>query len=424
MARKKVTTQKTTEQLYQERNKRINDAIRLKIPDRVPVEMSFGYFPARYMKMPTSVVYYEPDRWLAAVKQTVIDFEPDGLFYIQALAPGKAMEILDPKTTKWPGHGVSTEFGNQAVEGEWMKPNEYDLLMNDPTDFLLRVYLPRVVGAMEPFAQFPQLASGGFGYDAAMRLAQFLVKPEVAQAIERLQRAAREWAEWQKKIPNLAREVEALGFPVATGPGGGGAPFDQVMNSLRGMPGTMTDMFRQPDKLLELIDYFLKRSLARIAAMPKREDSPRAFMATHRGSDGFMSLKQFEKFYWPGLKKIILAVIEKGIVPCIFFEGDWTSRLEYLLELPKGKLMAHLDSTDIFKAKEILNGHICLRGNVPGSVLTAGSVQDVKDYCKKLIDVVGKDGGLVVCPRVVPDMAKPENLHAMIDFTKEYGVYR
>ena len=185
----------------------------------------------------------------------------------------------------------------------------------------------------------------------------------------------------------------------------------------------MMDMYRQPDRLLELIDFFLKRSLERIAAMPKREDAPRVFMATHRGSDGFMSIKQFETFYWPGLKKVILAVIEKGMVPCIFFEGTWTARLEYLLELPKGKLLAHFDSTDIFKAKDVLKDHICIRGNVPGSLLTAGTPQDVKDYCMKLIDVVGKRGGLVVCPRVVPDEATAENLHAMIDFTKEYGVY-
>jgi uroporphyrinogen-III decarboxylase len=190
------------------------------------------------------------------------------------------------------------------------------------------------------------------------------------------------------------------------------------------MPGTMVDMYRQPDKLLELIEYFQSRTLARIAAMPAKNDNPRVFMATHRGSDGFMSIKQFEKFYWPGLKKVILAVIEKGLTPCVFFEGNWTTRLEYMLELPKGKVLAHLDSTDIFRAKEVLHDHICLRGNVPGSLLTAGRVQDVKDYCKKLIDVVGKGGGLIVCPRVVPDEATAENLHAMIDFTAEYGVYR
>ncbi|GAG28468.1 unnamed protein product, partial [marine sediment metagenome] len=92
-------TDKTTEELYQERDKRVNDAIRLEIPDRVPIDMSFGYFPAKYVGIPASVVYYEPDKWLEAVKKTVIDFQPDSLFYIQALSPGKAMELLDPKTT-------------------------------------------------------------------------------------------------------------------------------------------------------------------------------------------------------------------------------------------------------------------------------------------------------------------------------------
>ena len=415
-------TQKTTEELFQERNKRINDAIQLKIPDRVPVEMSFGYFPAKYLGLPCSVVYYQPDKWLEAVKKTVVDFHPDGLFYIQALSPGKALEILDPKTSRWPGHGVPENHGNQAIEGEWMKSDEYDKVIHDQTDFLLRVYLPRTVGSMEAFANFPQLSAGGFGFNAAMTLAEALARPDIAAAVERLQKAGRESIAWRKSIPVLSREVERLGFPVG-GMGAGGAPFDQIMNSLRGMPGAMVDMYRQPDRLLELIDVFLERSLARIAAMPKREDGPRAFMATHRGSDGFMSLKQFDTFYWPGLKKVILAVIEKGIVPCIFFEGNWTARLEYLLELPKGKLMAHFDSTDIFKAKEVLKDHICIRGNVPGSLLTAGSPQEVKDYCKKLIDVVGKGGGLVVCPRVVPDEATAENLHAMIDFTTEYGVY-
>jgi uroporphyrinogen-III decarboxylase len=414
--------EKTTEELYKERDKRVNDAIALKIPDRVPIEMSFGYFPAKYTGVPCSVVYYEPEKWLAAVKKTVMDFQPDSLFYIQSLSPGKAMELLEPKTMRWPGYGVSPYHANQAIEGEWMKADEYDLLMKDRTNFILRVYLPRVVGAMEPFSKLPDFSAMGFGQMGAQALAETLAQPEMAAAIARLQESGRLSIEWRKKIPDMRKEIEKLGFPVG-GMGAGGAPFDQIMNGLRGMPGTMVDMYRQPDKLLELIAQFLNESLARIAAMPYRDDHPRVFMATHRGSDGFMSLKQFEKFYWPGLKRVILAAIDKGMVPCIFFEGNWTQRLEYLLELPRAKIMAHLDSTDIFRAKEVLNNHICIRGNVPGSVLTAGTVDDVKEYCKKIIDIVGKDGGLVVCPRVVPDEAKPENLHAMIDFTKEYGVY-
>lgn len=136
-----------------------------------------------------------------------------------------------------------------------------------------------------------------------------------------------------------------------------------------------------------------------------------------------MSNKQFEIFYWPTLKKSIEALVDKGYTPNIFFEGEYTSRLEYLLELPKGKVIGLFDRSDMARVKEVLGNHICIAGNVPPSLLQAGTVQEVKDYCKWLIDVVGKDGGYIMAPGCSVDEVEPENLKAMVDFTKEYGVY-
>jgi uroporphyrinogen-III decarboxylase len=98
--------------------------------------------------------------------------------------------------------------------------------------------------------------------------------------------------------------------------------------------------------------------------------------------------------------------------------------MEYLLEFPKGKVLARLDSTDIVKAKEILKGHMCLEGNLPSSLLQMGTVEEVKDYCKKLIDACAPGGGYILSPRSSTDEVNPENLKAMIEFTKEYGVYK
>ncbi len=39
---------KTPEVLYQERIKRVQDAIELREPDRVPIIGQFGFFPAKY----------------------------------------------------------------------------------------------------------------------------------------------------------------------------------------------------------------------------------------------------------------------------------------------------------------------------------------------------------------------------------------
>lgn len=136
-----------------------------------------------------------------------------------------------------------------------------------------------------------------------------------------------------------------------------------------------------------------------------------------------MSLRQFETFYWPTLKKLILAMVEKGLTPCPFFEGDYTTRLDYLLELPRGKVLCHFDSTDMSKAKQILGDHLCIMGNVPSSLLQIGTTQEVEDYCRNLIDVAGKGGGFIMTHRSSIDEANPANIKAMIDFTKEYGTY-
>ena len=146
-------------------------------------------------------------------------------------------------------------------------------------------------------------------------------------------------------------------------------------------------------------------------------------MPLHRGSDGFMSIEQFEKFYWPTLKAAILKNIELGYISAPFWEGIWDDRLEYLLELPKGKVVFHCENTDIFRAKQVLGGHMCIQGGVPPSILQYGTPEEVDAHCKKLIEVVGKDGGFILGPGSAIDYARPENLKAMVKSVEKYGWY-
>jgi uroporphyrinogen-III decarboxylase len=143
----------------------------------------------------------------------------------------------------------------------------------------------------------------------------------------------------------------------------------------------------------------------------------------HKGADGFMSDSQFKKFYWPTLKKVILGLIDQGTVPFLFAEGGYESRLEVISELPAGKTVWHFDFTDMARAKKILGKTACLVGNVPASLLNTGTVDEVKTYCKNLIDAAGKDGGFILASGGVIDKARPENIRTMIEFTQEYGVY-
>lgn len=414
---------KTPEQLYQEREKRVTDAIQLKIPDRVPISTIFGYFPAKYAGITCEDAFYDYDKWLMAYKKTVLDFEPD-IAHLWQFFPGTVLEYLDPREIKWPGHGVSPYHGHQSVEGEWMKADEYDAFLEDISDYMLRVYIPRRYGALEPLRMLPPLSSAMFGYRA---LAQAMNIPEVTGALETFIKAAHELSKWKSKIgafglTMLGEEIEKLGFPLLT-QAHARVPFDMISDHLRGIRGTMLDMYRQPDKLLKACEKVLPITLNNAVTAAKRSGNPRVFVVLHNGSDGFMSRKQFETFYWPTFKRLILALVDEGLTPCVFFNGDCTSRLEYLLELPKGKVLIHFEATDIFKAKEVLKGHMCIEGNVPSSLLQAGTPQDVTDYCKRLIDVVGKNGGLIMSSSSPVDEAKPENLKAMYDFTKEYGKY-
>ena len=74
----------------------------------------------------------------------------------------------------------------------------------------------------------------------------------------------------------------------------------------------------------------------------------------HYSSGHPADLKQFEQFYWPYLLKLVNALADAGYTPEIFFEGDYTQRLEYLRQLPKGKCIARFDRSDMARAKQVL----------------------------------------------------------------------
>jgi hypothetical protein len=411
---------KSPEELYEEREKRVRDAIELREPDRVPVSLRTVYFPAQYLGIPISTAYYNRVEWRKAVMKTIIDFEPDIYMDSSGMSSGSVMDILNPTQTKWPGGTLPNNVSHQAIDVECMKEDEYDLFLSDPTDFTLRYVLPRAYGLMKPLADLPKLTDVMMGFGM---LTSILARKEYRELGKKIVQAGEEQEKWNSAVGNLEEQAARLGFPPNSHMGGvGGAPFDMISDFYRGMRGAMLDMFRRPDKLLAACDMLLEWRMQRaMPADPNRRGNPkRLFLALHRGAEGFMSIKQFEKFYWSGLKKAMLKNIELGFVPMPFCEGAYGNRLEYFLEMPKGKSVAHFDLTDMFRAKEILKDHVCIMGNVPATLLQVGSPQDVEEYCRKLIEVCGKGGGLILTNGSSTDMAKPENLKAMMDAPKKY----
>jgi uroporphyrinogen-III decarboxylase len=309
----------------------------------------------------------------------------------------------------------------QYIEGEYMKADEYDAFLFDPSGFMLRMYWPRVSGALEPFRNLPPMYSIISYYMGLMAFSAF-DSPEIEAALEALLKAAKEAKRILSGAVAYAKKMQSLGFPQQFG-GLAQAPFDTLSDFFRGTKGAMLDMFRRPDKVLEACEKLLPIMLES-GLGAGRLGHRRVFIPIHKGLDGFMSPQQFNTFFWPTLRRLIVGLIEAGQTPLVLWEGDCTSRLETIADIPAGKAVYWFERTDIFKAKEILGKTACIRGNVPLSTLSTGTPDDVKAYCKELIDAVGKDGGFIMDASTVLDDAKPENVRAMIDFTKEYGVYR
>ena len=414
------TSDKTPGQLYEEREKRVRDAIQLREPDRVPVRLETHAFPARYTAIPMAAKYYDLAAWKEATKKTILDFEPD--IYQSTVMPesGETLSLLGPKHLKWPGGALPPHLAHQAVEQEYMKAEEYDLFLDDPTDYTLRYLIPRGYGGLAPLATLPYLADS-FGSVAG--LTSLFTKAEFLEMARVVFEAGQAQEQAEKVTTGFDEEMALLGFPQAShGGGAGGAPFDLLSDRYRGMRGAMLDMYRCPDKLLAACDRILKWRVAaaRPADPAKRGNPKRVFTALHRGAEGFMSRKQFETFYWPGLKQALLHTIRMEIVPIIFCEGQFGDRLEYFLELPKGNAVCLFDLTDMFRAKDILKDHVCIAGNVPSSLLQVGSPSEVEEYAARLIKVCGKGGGFILSAGSSIDEARSENIKAMLDSPKKY----
>lgn len=419
---------KSVGQLYQEREKRVRDAIELKIPDRVPVLVGGGAFAARYVGLTSSSQYYDQVAYMDACKKAMLDFEPDQGNVGVNVVPGPVLELLAPKHQAWPGGSLPEDAPYQFIEGEYMFANEYEHFLSDPSDYTVRVYMPRVYGSVAPFAKLPPLRSMiGTGFPGLIGL---LTRPEFREFADKVDKAGKEQEKVRKETADYVGEIERLGFPVPQQLGAGRAglgqvPFDIISDHLRGMRGTMLDMYRCPDKLLAACNMMYSWALAAaVPAAPNAKTLQRAGSALHRGSDGFMSLPQFKTFYWPNFKDGILKNTELGYVSTPFFEGVWDQRLELLLELPKAKVVFHFEKTDIKRAKEIIGKHMCLQGGVPNSLLRVGTPQEVEDHVKDLIKTAGKGGGLIVASSGGGfDVAKPENVKAMVDAVNKYGWY-
>ena len=408
---------------YHRKITRFKDAVQLKKrPDRVPVFPFHTFMPVTLFDVLPGEVFYDGEKLVSVWMRYLEEYKPDYYISPALVMNGVPLDILDYKLYKWPGKGVDEKYPYQCVENEYMTPDEYESFIEDPSDFFLRRYIPRICGALEPLRSLTPL-TGILELPLMGNPLIALGTPGMQKALQALMDAGKAAFEWGGHIGAFEKEAQELGYVNGAG-GVSKAPYDVLADTIRGTRGAMMDMYTRKDLLLEAMRRLTPIMIKEGISGPNVSGNPVVFMPLHKGADGFMSDEQFRTFYWPFLKDVILGLIEEGCVPFIFAEGGYNTRLEYLNELPKGHCVWMFDKTDMAVAKDVIGGTTCIAGNIPISTILSGTPEQIKELCKELIDVAGKDGGYIMTSGCSMDEAKPDTLRAMIEFTKEYGVYR
>jgi uroporphyrinogen-III decarboxylase len=420
---KKFETPSAAE-LYRQRTKRFVDIVDLKQPDRVPLLMMAAGIVSRFAGISFADTFYDAEKATRATLNYVDDFRPEYML-MSGAASGKAYDLLGYSTYKWPGSSLPDDTPFQYVEGEYMPAEDYEALTNNPEGYMLRTYLPRVCHNLQGLRLVPSLfmpvellgVSGMLAGLSAPPLQEALAR--LGQAIDCLSR------NMAIAMRTNAELVGRYGCPSLVG-GVAKAPFDIIADTLRGTRGALMDLYRRPAKLLAASDALVPTAIHMGVGSGQPGAPPFVFMPLHKGAAGFMSLKQFEKFYWPSYKRELEGIIAAGMVPLSFVEGSFDeARLEFIAGsgLPAGRTVWLFDRTDLRIVRKHFAGFACFGGNVPASLFRVGTPAQIEELCKRLLDDVAPGGGFFLSPGAPVDDADPAVVHAFMACAEKYGVY-
>ncbi len=398
-------TELVTKARYAQRFARYTMAMRNEMPDRVPIRPFVAEFTGRYAGYTCQELAHDYEKAFDAACKCASDFEWDAVVPNMVYVWTGLAQSLGLKYYAIPGIDIPADTGFQYREpppGEaFMKPDEYDALIEDPTGFLYNVWLPRVgrelvpVGAPSTFRNNLALVKTG------MAMMQYFAA--FGPQIERLQ--------------NECGTVSAIAGILK-------APLDIIADKLRGYLGLVDDLFERREKVLAACEA-LAPHLAHVAmttADPTKNVPVGLWM--HRGGVPFVSPEVFDNVYWATLKPVIQELWAQGHQTLFYAEGNWDHHLERFAELPDRSIVYHLDQGDIFKTRDVLGGKFCLSGGVPNALLALGTPAEVHEKCREIIREIAPTGGYIMdASAIVQNDAKVENMRALTEATLEHGGY-
>ncbi len=404
----------------QARQARVDAAVELREGDRVPFAPKFGY--GAYVQAAGISMYeglMDLRNMKPGVEKLLTQYEMD-LYWGPAAYPSNVLEVLDSVAINWPSPDgrLSRNSGYQINDITYMDIDDYDEFLKDPSNFFMTKVYPRRHKKLKGLAKMSFQDVVEFGHYASMTA---FTDPEVREALLTLMSAGEQAAKWvaaQGELAQLALELQTpLGCTL-----GQNAPYDMLADNLRGYINVPMDLFEVPDKVLASIDFFTDLALKNVRGL-KEQGVRYVFMPLHGGTDIMMSNEDYEKFYWPSLYRVMEEIINLGMIPYVFLEGPYNTRLEILKQVPKGKVIYMFEQVDIAKAKKILGDTACICGNLPSADLIYGKKEDIIENTKRMLDICAPGGGFMMDCSIVVDHYDEEKFSAWYETTLEYGRY-
>jgi hypothetical protein len=372
---------------------RVWAAIRLEKPDRVPIDIlaSSAYAQVTGSTVADWYANTDEDKHWAAIDK-VWDYTGGWDMDLTSIAQGNPVVIKIGMGRamgvrfKYPGVDLPDNHTAQAFEQEVMTLEDYDTIaeigwqrfMDEDYQFRIMDITP------EDVAKFEEDAAATF-----------------FRALDR-------WKE---------RGVVTL-YPVVASPL---HPFFRF-SLARSMVRFMEDLRYHPTLVEKALKTATREYIEQIIPACQALGFKLSFTAEERAEGFFFPLPVFERFWWPYTQEIVDALWSEDIVTWFHLDQNWDKNIPYFKRLPRGSAVLALDSTtNIFAAKEVLRGHLCLAGDLPPALMSLGKPEDVEAYCKRLIDEVGGDGGFILSTGCeMPTAVKLDNWRAMVQTGRNY----
>lgn len=405
---------------YQERLKLVEDTIALKPVSRVANCTRVNYWPYYEYGLSIADSMRDFEKANECFYRYHREFSPDVGSMCACSFPSKVFEIAGMKNVRWPGDpkGLDVNAPYQYIEYETLGEDEYDEYLSTPIQFVLDKFLPRVADIYEPLRQldYAMIATG-----IRTHLDAF-TSPAMLEMYDKLKVCAELIKEYKGYAAEEKKTIMDMGYPFISG-GGSSTAFDMLGDSMRGTFGIMPDLILQPENVKRTLDKFVTMHISQSLAQCKATNGKFAWVMLHKGFDNFISDQVYAEFYWPYLRQWIYAMIEHDITPVVFTEGSYTTRLKYLSDVPKGKVVYHFEEVDMKEAARCLGGKACVMGGFPATLLEMGTPEKVRDKAKEILDIMMPSGGYLFGISCSVDHAPRANMEMLFETVEQCGKY-